>query len=84
MRERAWPERLPAALVGAHRRLVDDEHRLVRVHLHREPGAGRDVRHEHARRPNHLRADSVVNPLASPLIGCLGTSRRSLLDCSPA
>ena len=75
MRERAWPERLPAALVGAHRRLVDDEHRLVRVHLHREPGAGRDVRHEHARRPNHLRADSVVNPLASPLIGCLGTSR---------
>ena len=33
MRERAWPERLPAALVGAHRRLVDDEHRLVRVHL---------------------------------------------------
>mmetsp|Transcript_8547 Transcript_8547/g.25316 ORF Transcript_8547/g.25316 Transcript_8547/m.25316 type:complete len:888 (+) Transcript_8547:411-3074(+) len=72
MRERAWPERLPAALVGAHRRLVDDEHRLVRVHLHREPGAGRDVRHEHARRPNHLHV-----PLARALVR---EAARGLLD----
>ena len=52
--KRARRQRLAAALVGAHRGLVDHERRLVWLELLREPRAREHVRDEHARRPDDL------------------------------